>query len=96
MSVFKNRFMKSEVDLEEDVTRLRNLCASSDLINAFISTEGFSLLVPLLGHANVDLAGTVASVIVDLTSPDVEVEDESTILNALVWLILNTTNSCKA
>ncbi|XP_053993772.1 beta-catenin-like protein 1 [Hylaeus volcanicus] len=78
------KFMKSEVDLEEDITRLKNLCASSDLINAFLSAEGFFLLVPLLSHANVDLAGTVASTIVDLTSPDVEVEDESTILNALL------------
>lgn len=72
--LFPCRFLKSELDLDEEVTRMKGVAVTGDLLAAFLNEGGFALLIPLLIHSNSDVAGTVASTLTELTSPDIVME----------------------
>lgn len=58
------------MDLDEEIQRLKQIAASQELLSLFVKHNGLSTLVPLLQHANTDLAGGVVDVLAELTSPE--------------------------
>eukprot|EP00425_Heterocapsa_triquetra_P022840 CAMPEP_0195134422 /NCGR_PEP_ID=MMETSP0448-20130528/150609_1 /TAXON_ID=66468 /ORGANISM="Heterocapsa triquestra, Strain CCMP 448" /LENGTH=602 /DNA_ID=CAMNT_0040172521 /DNA_START=21 /DNA_END=1826 /DNA_ORIENTATION=+ len=80
-----DKYMKSEVDLDEQVTRFTQLATHPDLYGEFLKLDGLGPLVALLNHANTDVAVDVFQVINELTDPDViaEVPEPDEFLKAL-------------
>jgi len=78
-------YMKSEVDLDEEVKRFTILATHPDLLGVLVQLEGLPLLVGLLNHANTDIAVEVFEVLSELTDPDVisEVPEPEGFINAL-------------
>eukprot|EP00923_Selenidium_pygospionis_P031699 GHVN01056090.1.p1 GENE.GHVN01056090.1~~GHVN01056090.1.p1 ORF type:complete len:383 (+),score=74.49 GHVN01056090.1:1693-2841(+) len=68
------KFLKSEVDLDEEVKKFKQLPASPDLIDLFVSGGGFGTLVAQLSHPNVDVAAEVVGVLEEMTDPEVVAE----------------------
>lgn len=80
------RFLKSEVDLDEEIQRIHQIAASPQLISLFIQLNGLNFLIPLLQHANTDLAGEVINVLAEFTSPEsiLELDDPIKFANIVV------------
>lgn len=83
------RFLKSGVDLDEEIQRIKQVAASSELLSSFMKQGGLNAIIPLLQHANTDLAGSVLEALVELTFPDslLELGDPTEFVNNVVRLI---------
>lgn len=68
------KFLKSEVDLDEEVKRFTILATHPDLYGTLVQLEGLPLIVGLLNHTNADIAVDVFEVLSELTDPDVIAE----------------------
>lgn len=66
-----DKFLKSEVDLDEEVKRLGGLATHPELYAELAHLGALPLLVGLLGHANTDIAVEVLEVLAELTDPEV-------------------------
>eukprot|EP01071_Lankesteria_metandrocarpae_P009384 Lankesteria_metandrocarpae@DN5185_c0_g1_i1.p1 len=64
------RFLKSEVDLDDEIKRLRQLAVMPELLNDFLLLNGLQLLVSLLNHPNTDIAIEAALVLAEVTELD--------------------------
>ncbi|PHJ20791.1 beta-catenin family protein 1 [Cystoisospora suis] len=80
------KWIKSEVDLDEEIKRWKNLAADPSLYPLFIETRGLELLLSLLNHSNQDIQLEVFDVLTELTDTDTisECEKPQEILNKLV------------
>lgn len=80
------KFLKSEVDLDEEIQRIHQIAASPQLISLFIQLNGLNFLIPLLQHANTDLAGEVINVLAEFTSPEsiLELDDPIKFANIVI------------
>ena len=68
------KFMESEVDLDEEVQRLLAVAASPELYPDFVRTGVVEHLMALLSHENTDIAADVLELFNQLTDADV-IED---------------------
>ena len=68
------KFMESEVDLDEEVQKLLAVAGSPELYPEFVQTAAIPTLLTLLSHENTDIAGDVIELFQQLTDGDV-VED---------------------
>ena len=57
-----DKFMDSEVELDEEIKKLQQLSSHPELISAFIRNKGVEVLLSLLIHENNDIAGDVIEV----------------------------------
>eukprot|EP00917_Polyrhabdina_sp_WS-2016_P001450 GHVP01002973.1.p1 GENE.GHVP01002973.1~~GHVP01002973.1.p1 ORF type:complete len:510 (+),score=111.78 GHVP01002973.1:2430-3959(+) len=64
------KFLLSEVDLDEAIQKASTLSASPDLIPEFLSKGGFKVLVELMQHPNLDIVTSTINVLQELTEPD--------------------------
>jgi len=71
-----DKFLKSEVDLDEDVKKFGLLTTHPELYGELIKLEALPQLVGLLNHVNTDIAVDVFEVLSELTDPDVIAEVE--------------------
>lgn len=78
-----DKFMDSEVDLDEDVRRLQAIAGNPELYPELIRLNAIPSLLNLLSHENADIAGDVVELLNELTDSDV-VEDSVRAL--LPWL----------
>mmetsp|Transcript_105720 Transcript_105720/g.340991 ORF Transcript_105720/g.340991 Transcript_105720/m.340991 type:complete len:687 (+) Transcript_105720:79-2139(+) len=69
-----DRFLKSEVDLDEEVKKFSVLATHPEFYSEFIRLGALPLLVGLLNHVNTDIAVEVFEVLSELTDPDVVAE----------------------
>lgn len=77
-----DKFMESEVDLDEDVRRLQAIAGNPELYPELIRLNAIPSLLNLLSHENADIAGDVIELLNELTDSDV-VEDSVLGLAAL-------------
>ena len=68
------KFMDSELDLDEEVKKLMAIAGSPELYPAFVRTNTVQTLLSLLTHQNTDIVADVIGVFEDLTDADV-IED---------------------
>ncbi|PFH32380.1 putative beta-catenin family protein 1 [Besnoitia besnoiti] len=80
------KWIKSEVDLDEEIKRWKQLAAEPSLYPLFIETHGLELLLSLLNHSNPDIQLEVLDVLAEFTDADTlaECENPQEILNKLV------------
>lgn len=69
------RFVDSEVELDESLKRLHVLATAPDLLPEFVRLGATSSLLSLLGHENDDIAADVVSLLRELTEPADDAED---------------------
>lgn len=94
-----DKFVESEVDLDEEIKKLHALAAAPDLYPELVRLNAVPSLLGLLTHENTDIAIDVVSLLSDLTDEDVigeTTEDSAVILvealienNALELLVQN-------
>lgn len=65
------RFADSEVELHDEIQRLRTLAGGPELYPDLVALNAVPSIVGLLGHDNTDIAMDVVSLLVDLTDEDV-------------------------
>ena len=82
------KFMESEVDLDEEVNKLKVLSASAELYPEFIKLNAVPSLLSLIGHENASIAADAMDVIRELTDSDV-VEDEIEAAGALAQALVD-------
>eukprot|EP01068_Selenidium_serpulae_P008542 Selendium_serpulae@DN5008_c0_g1_i1.p2 len=72
------KFLKSEVDLDEEIKKLKQLAATPELIPAFVDYGGLASLLRQITHVNIDIACETISVLEELTDPEVvgDIKDE--------------------
>ncbi|KAG6486996.1 hypothetical protein ZIOFF_055577 [Zingiber officinale] len=70
------KFADSEVELHEEIERLRILAGAPELYPELLALNTVPSLVGLLGHDNPDIAVDVVSLLMDLTDEDVIGEDD--------------------
>ena len=68
------KFMESELDLDEEVKKLMAIAGSPELYPIFVQTNTVETLLTLLTHQNTDIVADVIGVFEDLTDADV-IED---------------------
>lgn len=68
------RFMASELQLEEGLRALTALAGEPELYRQLVAQGGVALLLELLQHGNTDVAIATVELLKDLTDPDA-VED---------------------
>lgn len=68
------KFMESELDLDEEVKKLMAIAGSPELYPDFVRTSTVETLLTLLTHQNTDIVADVIGVFEDLTDADV-IED---------------------
>lgn len=92
------KFVDSEVDLDEEIKKLHALAAAPDLYPELVRLNAVPSLLGLLTHENTDISIDVVSLLSDLTDEDVigETEDSAVVLvealvknNALELLVQN-------
>ncbi len=64
------RFMDTEVELDQQLKKLRVLAAAPDLYGVLISSSTLRSLLDLLAHENSDIACDVLSLLAELTDDD--------------------------
>lgn len=81
-----SRWIKSEVDLDEEVKRWTQVAASPSLFPLLFESGAFDLLTSLLSHANTDLAIDAMEVFSELTEADsvMEAPDPQAVVDQLV------------
>lgn len=65
-----SRFLESELELDEELKRLRVLAAAPELYPALAAAGGVPTLLSLLSHDNVDIACGVVGLLAELTDED--------------------------
>lgn len=80
------RWIKSEVDLDEEVKRWTQVAASPSLFPLLFESGAFDILTSLLSHANTDLAIDAMEVFSELTEADsvMEAPDPQAVVDQLV------------
>jgi len=73
-----NKFMESEVELDEEIKNLHLLATNPELYPEFVKTNALQSLLNLLTHENNDIAIDVVNVIQELTDSDALAESEAT------------------
>lgn len=68
------RFMDTEVELDQQLKKLRVLAAAPDLYGVLISSSTLRSLLNLLAHENSDIAVDVVSLLAELTDDDAIVD----------------------
>ena len=68
------KFMESEVDLDEEVKKLMAIAGTPELYPDLVRTKTKQTLLALLVHQNTDIVADVIGVFEDLTDADV-IED---------------------
>eukprot|EP00918_Siedleckia_nematoides_P025093 GHVU01054178.1.p1 GENE.GHVU01054178.1~~GHVU01054178.1.p1 ORF type:complete len:414 (+),score=96.15 GHVU01054178.1:145-1386(+) len=81
-----SRFVRSELDLDEEVKRLSQLAAAPDLLEEFAAQGGLQQLIALLNHANTDIALEVIRVVAEIVDSEVigETRNPEQLLDTLV------------
>ena len=74
------KFMESELDLDEEVKKLMAIAGSPELYPDFVRTNTVETLLTLLTHQNTDIVADVIGVFEDLTDADV-IEDSVSAVN---------------
>ncbi|GBE59089.1 beta-catenin family protein, putative [Babesia ovata] len=64
------RWVKSEVDLDEQIRLFRDLCAQPELFEPFEELGGLRILRDALSHPNIDIAMATLAVLNELIDPD--------------------------
>ncbi len=80
------KFMDSELDLDEEVKKLMAIAGSPELYPAFVRTNTVQTLLNLLTHQNTDIVADVIGVFEDLTDADV-IEDSVSISGCKMLLL---------
>ncbi len=80
------KFMDSELDLDEEVKKLMAIAGSPELYPAFVCTNTVQTLLNLLTHQNTDIVADVIGVFEDLTDADV-IEDSVSISGCKTLLL---------
>jgi len=80
------KFMDSELDLDEEVKKLMAIAGSPELYPAFVCTNTVQTLLNLLTHQNTDIVADVIGVFEDLTDADV-IEDSVSISGCKMLLL---------
>lgn len=83
------KFMESEVDLDEEVKKLHALAANPDLYPELVRLGSVPSVLGLLSHDNTDIAMSVVTLISDLTDEDVIGESDEPALILVDALIEN-------
>jgi len=80
-----DKFLKSEVDLDEEIKKFTLVATNPELYPALIKLETLPLMVGMLNHVNTDIAVDVFEVLSELTDPDAiaDVEEPEVFLKAL-------------
>lgn len=80
-----DKFLKSEVDLDEEIKKFTLVATHPELYGALLKLETLPLLVGMLNHVNTDIAVDVFEVLSELTDPEVlsEVEDPEGFVKAI-------------
>ena len=87
------RFMDTEVDLDEAVRQLQAVASAPELYPDFVRLGAVPGVLALLGHENGDLAASVAELLRELTDADA-VEDSARRLQRLFICMLLAARSC--
>ena len=66
-----DRFLQSELDLDESIKKLHGLAVEPELYGSFVNSGGCRLVISLLNHVNEDISVEVLRVLVDLTDETV-------------------------
>ena len=74
------KFMESEVDLDEEVKKLMAIAGTPELYPDLVRTNTIQTLLALLVHQNTDIVADVIGVFEDLTDADV-IEDSVSCTN---------------
>ena len=86
------RFMDTEVDLDEAVRQLQAVASAPELYPDFVRLGAVPGVLALLGHENGDLAASVAELLRELTDADA-VEDSARRLPTILHMPLGA-RSC--
>lgn len=80
------KWIKSEVDLDEEVKRWTQIAASPSLFPLLFESGAFDILTSVLSHANTDLAIDAVEVLSELTEADsvMEAPDPQAVVDQLV------------
>lgn len=80
------KFLKSEVDLDEEVKKFTLLAAHPALYKELLQLDGLPLIIGLLNHSNTDIAVDVFEVLSELTDPEAiaEIEGNEAFITALL------------
>ncbi|KAH9625791.1 hypothetical protein KSS87_006035 [Heliosperma pusillum] len=71
-----DKFADSEVELHEELLKLKLLAATPDLYSEFVNLNAIPSVIGLLNHDNVDIAIDVVNLLQDLTDEDVLDDNE--------------------
>ncbi|EFJ07077.1 hypothetical protein SELMODRAFT_448582 [Selaginella moellendorffii] len=71
-----DRFVESEVDLDEELKKMHALAASPDLYPELVRLKVVGSIVSLLGHENTDISTDVVNLLNELTDGDVIGDNE--------------------
>ncbi|KAK9832559.1 hypothetical protein WJX84_010114 [Apatococcus fuscideae] len=76
------KFLESEVDLDEEIRKLQAVTATPDLYPELVKLGAIPTLATLLSHENGDIVAAVIELLRDLTDSDAveELEDEAKVL----------------
>ena len=83
------KFMESEVDLDEEVKKMHALAANPDLYPELVRLNSVSSILGLLSHDNTDIAISVVNLLNDLTDEDVIGESDEPALVLVDALVEN-------
>ena len=95
------KFMESELDLDEEVKKLMAIAGSPELYPDFVRTNTVETLLTLLTHQNTDIVADVIGVFEDLTDADVIEDSVSAVTDSMVLVRASTVpvalcNTCMA
>ncbi|CAK9077141.1 Beta-catenin-like protein 1 (Nuclear-associated protein) (NAP) [Durusdinium trenchii] len=66
-----DKFLKSEVDLDEEIKKFTLVATHPELYGSLLKLETLPLLVGMLNHVNTDIAVDIFEVLSELTDPEV-------------------------
>ncbi|KAF8821277.1 putative beta-catenin family protein 1 [Cardiosporidium cionae] len=80
------KWIKSEVDLDEEIKKIKQIATLPKLYGEFINLGGIQMLLGLLNHINTDIAVEVIDALSEITDPDTvaEVENPENFIMALL------------
>lgn len=84
-----DKFVESEVDLDEEIKKMHSLAAAPDLYPELVRLNAVSSILGLLSHENTDIAIGVVDLLNDLTDEDVIGESDEPALILVDALIEN-------
>eukprot|EP00913_Durusdinium_trenchii_P027225 g25543.t1 len=80
-----DKFLKSEVDLDEEIKKFTLVATHPELYGSLLKLETLPLLVGMLNHVNTDIAVDIFEVLSELTDPEVlsEVDEPEVFVKAV-------------